>query len=184
MKRFIAGEDRQQITLLPDCPDNYITAGNPVRLVEVFVDELDLPTLGFAGAVPEATGRPAYHPAILLKNYLHGSLDGVPSARTREPAQHRADLADRSAAARLQDAGQLPQGQRFGHPGRLRAVRGAVPPAEPVQSVVAIDGSKFKAWPLHGTGLRQRRRKGSRHPSRRPTPRCRRRGCSDPNRKN
>jgi transposase len=67
VKRFIAGEDRQQITLLPDCLDDYITADNPVRLVEVFVDELDLTALGFAGAMPEATGRPAYHPATLLK---------------------------------------------------------------------------------------------------------------------
>ena len=59
MKRFVAGEDRQQATLLPDCLDDYVTADNPVRLVEVFVDELDLTTLGFAGAVPEATGRPS-----------------------------------------------------------------------------------------------------------------------------
>ena len=89
MKRFIAGEDRQQITLLPDCLDDYITADNPVRLVEVFVDELDLTTLGFAGAVPEATGRPAYHPAILLKIYLYGYLNRVPSSRRLERESQR-----------------------------------------------------------------------------------------------
>ncbi|MCJ2143893.1 IS1182 family transposase [Methylobacterium sp. E-066] len=89
MKRFIAGEDRQQITLLPDCLDDYITADNPVRLVEVFVDELDLTKLGFAGAVPEATGRPAYHPAILLKIYLYGYLNRVPSSRRLERESQR-----------------------------------------------------------------------------------------------
>ena len=89
MKRFIAGEDRQQITLLPDCLDDYITPDNPVRLVEVFVDELDLTTLGFAGAVPEATGRTAYHPAILLKIYLYGYLNCVPSSRRLERESQR-----------------------------------------------------------------------------------------------
>ncbi len=84
MKRFIAGEDRQQITLLPDCLDDYITTDNPVRLVEVFVDELDLTALGFVGAVPEATGRPAYHPATLLKIYIYGYLNRVPSSRCLE----------------------------------------------------------------------------------------------------
>ena len=89
MKRFIAGEDRQQITLLPDCLDDYITADNPVRLVEVFVDELDLTALDFAGAVPEATGRPAYHPATLLKIYLYGYLNRVPSSRRLERESQR-----------------------------------------------------------------------------------------------
>ena len=89
MKRFIAGEGRQQITLLPDCLDDYITADNPVRLVEVFVDELDLTTLGFAGAVPEATGRPAYHPETLLKIYLYGYLNRVPSSRRLERESQR-----------------------------------------------------------------------------------------------
>jgi transposase len=89
MKRFIAGEDRRQVTLLPDCLDDYIAADNPVRLVEVFVDELDLTALGFAGAVPEATGRPAYHPATLLKIYLYGYLNRVPSSRRLERETQR-----------------------------------------------------------------------------------------------
>jgi transposase len=67
MAHFIAGDDRRQSTLLPDCLDDYVTADNPVRLVEVFVDELDLAALGFARAVPGTTGRPAYDPATLLK---------------------------------------------------------------------------------------------------------------------
>ena len=72
MKRFVEGEDRRQATLLPDCLDDYVTDDNPVRVIEVFIDELDLGDLGFAGVVPEATGRAAYHPATLLKIYLYG----------------------------------------------------------------------------------------------------------------
>ena len=63
MKRFIQGEDRTQSTLLPELLDEYIAEANPVRVVDVYVDELDLGTLGFEGVDPAATGRPAYHPA-------------------------------------------------------------------------------------------------------------------------
>ena len=72
MNRFIAGEDRRQDTLLPDALEDYVTEDNPVRAVDLFIDELDLGAMGFAGAAPEATGRPAYHPATLLKIYLYG----------------------------------------------------------------------------------------------------------------
>jgi len=80
MKRFVEGEDRRQATLLPDCLDDYVTEDNPVRVIDVFIDELDLSALGFAGVVPEATGRAAYHPATLLKIYLYGiaSSDDLP----------------------------------------------------------------------------------------------------------
>ena len=97
MKRFIEGEDRRQATLLPDCLDDYVAADNPVRVVEVFTGELDLAALGFAGMVPEVTGRPAYHPATLLKIYivrLSQPHPVEPAARTGDPAQHRADVAD------------------------------------------------------------------------------------------
>lgn len=71
MKRFIEGDDRrQQVTLLPECLDDYIGEDNPVRVVDVFVDELDLQSLGFEGVEPAATGRPSYHPAVLLKLYI------------------------------------------------------------------------------------------------------------------
>ena len=106
MKRFIAGENRQQTTLLPDCLDDYITADNPVRLVEVFVDELDLTTLGFAGHGPSRL--PSGDVAQDLSLRLPQPRSVEPAARTREPAQHRVDLADWSADARLQDAGRLP----------------------------------------------------------------------------
>ena len=75
MKRFVEGEDRRQGALLPHCLDDYVTENNPVRVIEAFIDELDLATLGFDGVVPEITGRPAYHPATLLKTYLYGYLN-------------------------------------------------------------------------------------------------------------
>ena len=75
MKRFVEGQDRRQSTLLPECLDDFITEDNPVRVVEVFIDELDLGALGFTGVVPELTGRPAYHPAVLLKIYVYGYLN-------------------------------------------------------------------------------------------------------------
>ena len=65
MKRFVEGEDRSQVTLLPECLDDYIAEDNPIRVVDVFVEELGLRELGFEGAEPSATGRPAYHPARL-----------------------------------------------------------------------------------------------------------------------
>ena len=67
MKRYVEGQDRSQATLFPESLDEYIAEDNPVRVVDIFVDELDLKVLGFEGAEPEATGRPAYHPATLLK---------------------------------------------------------------------------------------------------------------------
>jgi transposase len=67
MKRYVEGENRSQSTLFPESLDDYIAEDNPVRVVDVFVDELGLKQLGFEGAEPEATGRPAYHPATLLK---------------------------------------------------------------------------------------------------------------------
>ena len=89
MKRFVEGEDRRQATLLPDCLDDYVAPDNPVRIVEAFVDELDLAALGFAGMEPEATGRPAYHPATLLKIYIYGYLNRVPSSRRLDRESQR-----------------------------------------------------------------------------------------------
>jgi transposase len=84
MKRFIEGADRHQVTLLPPCLDDYVTEDNPVRVVEVFVDTLDLAALGFEGVVPEVTGRPSYHPSTMLKIYLYGYLNRVQSSRRLE----------------------------------------------------------------------------------------------------
>jgi transposase len=84
MKRFIEGADRGQSTLLPECLDDWIGDDNPVRAVDVFVDGLDLAALGFDGVIPEATGRPSYHPSALLKLYIYGYLNRVQSSRRLE----------------------------------------------------------------------------------------------------
>jgi len=84
MTRFIEGADRDQSTLLPDCLDDWIDESNPVRAVDVFVDGLDLAKLGFDGVVPEATGRPSYHPCVLLKLYIYGYLNRIQSSRRLE----------------------------------------------------------------------------------------------------
>src|SRR5271154_5102134 len=89
MKRFIEGEDRTQIILLPECLDDYVAEDNPVRVVEVFVDQLDLVALGFEGADPAATGRPSYHPSVLLKIYIYGYLNRIQSSRRLERETQR-----------------------------------------------------------------------------------------------
>src|SRR5256885_10188852 len=84
MKRFIEGADRGQSTLFPECVEDWIGEDNPVRAIDVFVDELDLAELGFGGVDPEATGRPSYHPSGLLKLYIYGYLNRVQSSRRLE----------------------------------------------------------------------------------------------------
>jgi transposase len=84
MKRFIDGVDRGQSTLFPECLEDWIGEDNPVRVIDVFVDELDLGDLGFSGVDPEATGRPSFHPSVLLKLYIYGYLNRVQSSRRLE----------------------------------------------------------------------------------------------------
>jgi len=84
MGRFVEGADRGQATLFPECLDEWIDEGNPVRVVDAFVDAIDLSELGFDGVVPEATGRPSYHPSVLLKLYIYGYLKRVQSSRRLE----------------------------------------------------------------------------------------------------
>ncbi len=84
MKRFIEGVGRDQGTLFPERLEDWIAEDNPVRVIDVFVDELDLGELGFVRAAPEATGRPGYHPSVLLKLYIYGYLNRVQSSRRLE----------------------------------------------------------------------------------------------------
>ncbi len=84
MKRFVEGLDRGQSTLFPETLDEFVEEDNPVRVIDVFVDELDLGGLGFSGVEPRATGRPGYHPSILLKLYIYGYLNRVQSSRRLE----------------------------------------------------------------------------------------------------
>jgi transposase len=84
MKRFVEGTDRGQSTFLPECLDDWIDENNPVRVIDAFVEALNLGELGFSGVEPEATGRPAYHPSVLLKLYIYGYLNRVQSSRRLE----------------------------------------------------------------------------------------------------
>ena len=84
MKRFVLGVDRVQSTLLPGCLDDFIDESNPVRAIDAFVDALNLAELGFDGVSPAATGRPSYHPSVLLKLYIYGYLNRVQSSRRLE----------------------------------------------------------------------------------------------------
>src|SRR5215472_6596706 len=92
MRRFVEGIDRGQATLFPECLEDWIDADNPVRVVDAFVEKLELSKLGFDGVAPEATGRPSYHPAVLLKLYIYGYLN----------RGHRDDLVARVAPIRWQ----------------------------------------------------------------------------------
>ena len=87
MSRFVEGEQRSQLSLLPASLDEYVEAENPVRVVDVFIEELDLAGLGFSG--PASTGRPGYHPATLLKIYLYGYLNRIQSSRRLEREANR-----------------------------------------------------------------------------------------------
>src|SRR5258707_11187235 len=89
MRRFVEGLDRGQSTLFPDRLEDWIGEDNGVRVIDVFVEELDLAELGFSGVDPEATGRPSYHPSVLLKLYIYGYLNRVQSSRPLEPEAWR-----------------------------------------------------------------------------------------------
>ena len=84
MKRFVEGLDRSQSTLFPETLEDFVAEDNPVRAVEAFVEGLDLGELGFERTDPKATGRPAYHPSVLLKLYIYGYLNRVQSSRRPE----------------------------------------------------------------------------------------------------
>src|SRR6516162_11141278 len=84
MRRFVEGVDRDQSTLFPECLEDWIYEDNPVRAIDVFVGGLDLAELGFDGVDPEATGRPSYHPSVLLKLYIYGYLNRLQSSRRLE----------------------------------------------------------------------------------------------------
>ena len=81
MRRFVEGADRSQSTLFPECLEDWIGEDNPARVIDAFIDELDLGELGFGGVEPEVTGRPSYHPSVLLKLCIYGYLSRVQSSR-------------------------------------------------------------------------------------------------------
>lgn len=149
MARYVEGSDRKQVTLLPECLDDYIAEDNPVRVVEAFVEELDLEALGFARAAPAVTGRPAYHPGVLLKIYIYGYLNRVASSRRLErECQRNVELM--WLTGRLApDFKTIADFRRDSGAAIRKVCRQFIVLCRELklftQAVVAIDGSKFKA---------------------------------------
>jgi transposase len=149
MKRFIEGEDRRQVILLPECLDDYVSEDNPVQVVDVFVEELDLHALGFAGVDPAVTGRPAYHPAVLLKLYIYGYLNRIQSSRRLErEAQRNIELM--WLTGRLApDFKTIADFRRHNGAAIRKVCKQFIVMCRRLnlfsQAIVAIDGSQFKA---------------------------------------
>src|SRR3981081_698476 len=149
MHRFIDGEDRMQQALLPHSLEDYVGEENPVRVIEVFIDELDLAALGFSGMTPAATGRPAYHPSTLLKIYLYGYLNRVQSSRRLEREAQRNIELMWLTGRRMPDFKTIAD-FRKDNGAAIRAVcRQFMVLCRRLnlftEAVVAVDGSKFKA---------------------------------------
>jgi transposase len=149
MKRFIEGESRNQITLMPACLDDYIDADNPVRVIDLFVDELDLVELGFDSTVAAATGRPGYHPALLLKIYLYGYLNRIQSSRRLERETQRNVELMWLTGQLSPDFKTIADFRHDNGKGIRNVCKRFVALCRQLnlfsQAVVAIDGSKFKA---------------------------------------
>jgi len=149
MKRFVEGEDRLQGVLLPEFLDDYVSEENPVRVIDVFVEELDLGVLGFEGVVPEATGRPGYHPGVLLRIYVYGYINQIASSRRLErEAQRNVELM--WLTGRLAPDFKTIADFRKDNGAAIRATcRRFVDLCRRLElfthAVAAIDGSKFKA---------------------------------------
>ena len=149
MKRFVEGQSRTQGALLPESLDDFVAEANPVRVIDVFVDELDLRKLGFTGVDPAATGRPGYHPAALLKLYIYGYLNRIQSSRRLEREAQR-NLELMWLLGRLTPDFKTIANFRKDNPKGIRGVcRQFVVLCRELglfaEAVVAIEGSKFKA---------------------------------------
>src|SRR6202043_1045153 len=149
MTRFVVGDDRSQSTLFPERLDDYLGEDNPVRAIDVFVDELDLAGLGFGGVAPEATGRPACHPATLLKIYVYGYLNRVQSSRRLErECQRNVELIWLTGRL-MPDFKTIADFRKDNGKAIRKVCRQFVELSRRVglfsEATVAIDGSKFKA---------------------------------------
>ncbi|MET0529399.1 MAG: transposase, partial [Microvirga sp.] len=149
MGRFVEGQTCRQSWLLPSSLDDYVTADNPVRVIEAFIDELDLGTLGFTRCEPAATGRPAYDPATLLKLYLYGDLNRVPSRRRLEREAQRNIEGMWLTGRRAPDHKTIANFRRENGPAIQAACRQFVVLCRNLRlcagATGAVDGSKFKA---------------------------------------
>ncbi len=149
MKRFIEGADRTQVSLLPECVEDYVAEDNPVRVIEAFVEQLDLRRMGFEGVDPEATGRPAYHPAVLLKIYIYGYLNRVQSSRRLEHESQRNIELMWLTGRLMPDFKTICSFRKDNGKAIRRVCRQFIVLCRELnlfsQALVAIDGSKFKA---------------------------------------
>jgi len=149
MKRFVEGLDRSQATLFPETLEDFVAEDNAVRVIEAFVEGLDLGGLGFSRVDPKATGRPSYHPSVLLKLYIYGYLNRVQSSRRLEREAGR-NLEVMWLCGRLVPDHKTIADFRKGNGPAIRKVcarfvalcreLGLL-----AEASVAIDGSKFKA---------------------------------------
>jgi transposase len=149
MKRFIEGEERTQITLLPACLDDYVAEDNPVQVIDVFVEGLDLGEIGFDGVDPAVTGRPAYHPAVLLKIYIYGYLNRIQSSRRLERETQRNVELMWLVGRLTPDFKTIADFRRDNGKAIRNVCRQFIVLCRRLdlfaQSTIAIDGSKFKA---------------------------------------
>src|ERR1700750_824337 len=149
MRRFVEEADRGQWTLLPECLNDFISEDNPVRVIDAFVDALDLAEMSFEGVEPAATGRPSYHPSILLKLYIYGYLNRVQSSRRLEREAGR-NVEVMWLTGRLAPDHKTIADFRKDSGSAIRKVCGRFVALCRMmglltQASVAIDGSKFKA---------------------------------------
>ena len=149
MKRFIEGSGREQGTLFPEYLEDWIEEDNPVRVIDVFVDELDLGGLGFRRAEPEATGRPGYHPSVLLKLYIYGYLNRVQSSRRLEREAGRNVEVMWLTGRLAPDHKTIADFRKDNGPATRKVCSRFVVLCRQLdlfaQASVAVDGSKFKA---------------------------------------
>ena len=149
MSRFVQSEERTQETFLPCRLEDYVTEENPVRVIDVFVEQLDLDGLGFAGMRPEATGRPAYHPSTMLKIYLYGYLNRVQSSRRLERETQRNVELMWLTGRLTPDFKTIANFRKDNGPAIRAACRQFIVLCRQLnlfsEAVVAVDGSRFKA---------------------------------------
>jgi transposase len=149
MKRFIEGADGTQVSLLPDCVDDYVGTDDPVRVIEAFVEQLDLRELGFESVDPEATGRPAYHPSVMLKIYIYGYLNRVQSSRRLEHETQRNIEVMWLTGRLMPDFKTIANFRKDNGKAIRRVCRQFIVLCRELnlfsEALVAIDGSKFKA---------------------------------------
>ena len=151
-------EDRRQAVLLPEYLDDYVSEENPVRVIDVFVEELDLGALGFAGVVPETTGRPAYHPGLLLKIYVYGYINQIASIRRLERESQRNVELMWLTGRLAPDLKTIADFRKDNGPAIRATCRRFIDLCRRLDlfshAVAAIDGSKFKAVTLLGHSFR------------------------------